>query len=151
MVSAVLQLGSIQMIGMLRVGAAIIVAFLVLSSEATAQCAAPTGMTGFWTANDGGTYIVRRLGRTVWWVGESADDGFTFTNVFRGTLQSDNVTIVGDWADMVRVAGSGSLTLRIIGKLGQGVHGFDKIGSSGDGFGGEHWFMKCDDTNSQPQ
>jgi hypothetical protein len=45
-------------------------------------------LTGAWAANDGGTYYVRQIGNTVWWLGLSADEGQTFANVFQGTLQS---------------------------------------------------------------
>jgi hypothetical protein len=134
----------IKMIGMLRLGAAIIVSCLVLSSHATALCVAPTRLTGAWTANDGGTYLVRLLGNTVWWVGRSADDGASWTNTFKG-MRDGNI-ITGEWADVIRHGGSGTLTLRINGELGIGVHGFEKIGSTGAGFGGEHWFMPCNDT-----
>ena len=129
---------------MFRVGAAIIVASLALSSQATALCVAPTRLTGVWTANDGGTYQVRLLGKTLWWVGRSADNGESWTNTFKGTLDGD--VISGEWADVIRHGGSGTLTLRINGELGVGVHGFEKIGSTGSGFGGEHWFMPCHDT-----
>ena len=130
------------MSGMLRVGAAVMLAFFVFSSQATALCVAPTRLTGVWSANDGRTYLVRLLGDRL--VGrKDADDGATWTNTFKGTL--DGNTISGEWADVIRHRGSGTLTLRINGQLGVGVHGLEKIGSTGAGFGGEHRFMPCND------
>ena len=44
-------------------------------------------LTGSWAASDVGTYYVCQIGNTVWWLGLTSDQGLTFTNVFRGTLQ----------------------------------------------------------------
>lgn len=65
-------------------------------------------VTGAWAANDQGTYYVRQVGTTVWWLGLSRDRGGSFANVFHGTIQGD--TITGDWADVPMgwgVGGSG--------------------------------------------
>lgn len=121
-----------------------ILAFLVLTPEATAQCAASKGLTGAWHANDGGTYYVRRVDATVWWMGQSSDGGRSWTHVFRGTINGDIIT--GEWADVIHNSGSGTLTLRIKGVLGKYVHGFDRIANSGSGFSGIHWFKPCNDT-----
>jgi hypothetical protein len=70
-------------------------------------------LTGVWAATDGGTYYVRQLGNTVWWLGLSADQGRTFANIFEGTIRTRTVDdrrvtrIEGEWAD-VPVGGSGS-------------------------------------------
>jgi hypothetical protein len=136
------------MIGALRFSAASIFVCFALTSPAAALCVSPKGLSGTWTANDGGSYYVRRLGNVVWWVGESADDGVAWTNAFRGT--TDGKTITGEWVDVIQATGHfgvGTLTLKINGVLGTGVHGFDKIGGTGSGFGGVHWFMPCHDTN----
>jgi hypothetical protein len=61
-----------------------------------------------------------------------------------GTTDGD--TITGEWADVIHNSGFGTLTLKILGKLGTGVHGFDRIGGTGSGFGGQHCFMPCNDT-----
>ena len=132
------------MIGTLRLSAAALLVFLFLTFQATAQCVSPKFLTGAWKANDGGTYYVRRLGNVVWWVGKSADNGASWTNVFRGTTDGD--TITGEWADVIHNSGFGTLTLKILGKLGTGVHGLEKIGGTGSGCGGQHWFMPCNDT-----
>lgn len=129
----------------LGISAAVAVGFVLLVSQASAQCVAPKGLNGAWKANDGGTYFVRRLESVVFWMGQSGDGGRSWTNVFRGT--TDGVTITGEWADVRGNNGSGTLTLKINGKLGVGVNGFDRIGGSGSGFGGQHWFRPCNDTN----
>lgn len=48
-------------------------------------------LTGSWAASDVGTYYIRQIGNTVWWLGLSSDQGLTFANVFRGTVQTGNV------------------------------------------------------------
>jgi len=43
-------------------------------------------LTGVWHANDGGTYYLRLLGRTVWWFGMSRES----RSRFRERLPRDN-------------------------------------------------------------
>ena len=118
---------------------------LAFSSQADALCVAPKKLTNKYKANDGGTYYVRKVGNVVWWLGESADSGRSWTNVFRGTMNGN--TFSGDWADVAgNVSGKGTLTLRIQGSIETGVHGFERIGATGSGFGGERWFIPCNDT-----
>ena len=132
----------------IRFFAATILVSLVLTSQAAAQCVSSKHLSGAWHSNDGGTYYVKRIGHTVWWMGESPDNGVTFTNVFRGTWNEADNTITGDWTDVAgNFDGNGTLTLKINGQIGVGVHGFDKIGATGAGFGGQHWFKPCNDTN----
>ena len=81
-------------------------------------------LTGTYMADDGGVYYVQQSGSTLWWAGMSLDSdlsadlqwhrGLNFTNVFRGTINSDN-TIVGDWSDVTRgtILQSGTLTVKI--------------------------------------
>jgi hypothetical protein len=79
-----------------------------------AQCNAPPSLDGLWRANDGGTYQVRIAGTDVWWIGMSRDNGRTWTNVFKGSLNGGIIT--GQWADVGgRNHGSGTLTLRVSG------------------------------------
>jgi hypothetical protein len=117
---------------------------LAISSQADALCVAPKKLTNKYKANDGGTYFVRRVGTTVYWMGESADGGRSWTNVFRGTLNGN--TFSGDWADVAGNSGSGTLTLQILGSIETGVHGFKRIGGTGSGFGGQQWSIPCNDT-----
>jgi hypothetical protein len=66
-------------------------------------------LTGVWAASDVGTYYVRQVGDTVWWLGLSRDQGTSFANVFRGTVipgaslpggPPPVPVIMGDWADV---------------------------------------------------
>jgi hypothetical protein len=111
------------------------------SANVHAQCAAPPSLDGLWHANDGGTYQVRIAGTDVWWVGMSADNGRTWTNVFKGSLKGNIIT--GQWADVVgRNRGSGTLTLRF-----NGTAFMERIGATGSGFGGLRWGRGgCNDT-----
>jgi hypothetical protein len=44
-------------------------------------------LTGVWAADDVGTYYVRQIRDTVWWLGISQDQGRRFANIFKGTVQ----------------------------------------------------------------
>ncbi|HTS29345.1 MAG TPA: hypothetical protein VMH81_25915 [Bryobacteraceae bacterium] len=57
-----------------------------------------TDLTGNWAASDVGTYYVRQIGNTVWWLGLSSDGGIAFANVFKGAVQAATHTIQGEWA-----------------------------------------------------
>jgi hypothetical protein len=65
-------------------------------------------LTGVWAATDVGTYYVRQVGNTVWWLGLSRDRGRTFANAFHGSILSKGADgeplarpiIQGDWADV---------------------------------------------------
>jgi len=93
-------------------------------------------LTGAWAANDAGTYYVRQVGNTVWWLGLSVDQGLTFANVFHGTLQGSQVS--GSWADVPlgETSGAGQITLN--GNQGQGSTVWTRAGETG-GFGGSSW------------
>ena len=104
-------------------------------------------LTGTYRADDGGIYYVQRSGSTLWWAGLSLDRqlpadyiwhrGLYFTNVFRGTINSDN-TVVGAWADVTRGASLNGGTLRVkIGSSG-GVTQLRKLAATG-GFGATTW------------
>jgi hypothetical protein len=70
-------------------------------------------LTGAWHADDVGSYYLRQIGDTVWWLGLSRDQGRTFANVFRGTLSG--VLIEGAWVDVPLgtdpILGGGPLSL----------------------------------------
>ena len=119
-------------------------AFALLAAAAApvgAQCVAPKNVSGAWKANDGGTYHLHVVGSTIWWLGTSADDGRSWTNVFKGT-RNGNV-IDGEWADVRGQAwGHGTLKLRI-----SGTTFMEKVGGTGSGFGGSRWGRGgCNDT-----
>jgi hypothetical protein len=96
-------------------------------------------LTGTWCADDGGMYFIRQIGGRVCWLGQSADQGRSWTNVFMGSLVGNGRTIRGRWVDVPRgrERGSGEMTLRIdsAGRLTAVV----KIG----GFGGSVWRRGC--------
>lgn len=70
-------------------------------------------LTGAWGGGDMGTYYLRQIGNTLWWLGLSRDQGRTFANVFHGTVAGE--VIKGDWIDVpmgeIPILGNGSLTL----------------------------------------
>ena len=59
----------------------------------TAPRSANLDMSGSWSASDVGTYYVRQIGNTVWWLGLSSDQGLTFANVFQGVIQGTSVGV----------------------------------------------------------
>ncbi|MFY9558660.1 MAG: hypothetical protein WAQ52_00360 [Terriglobales bacterium] len=93
-------------------------------------------LTGVWSCDDAGTYYVRQIGDTVWWLGLSVDEGRTFANVFRGTLQNGQVS--GDWADVPLGQTSNAGTLVMAGGAGQLSTVWTLTGVTG-GFGGDSW------------
>lgn len=112
--------------------------FVLASREMKASPAEPLqeDLTGTWTSENSGTYYVRQVGTTVWWVGQSRDGGNSYTNVFNGSRNGDQIT--GFWADVPagRNTGSGSLTL-LISRTGANVE-LRKIKETG-GFGESIW------------
>ena len=112
--------------------------FFSFSASAFGQCVAPPTLDGRWTANDHGSYDVRVAGNNIFWLGQSADAGRSWTQVFHGTRQGN--TITGMWAD-VRGAShnSGQMTLRVSGnafmEFVSGVRG-----------AGMRWGRPCNDT-----
>jgi hypothetical protein len=102
-------------------------------------------LSGVWAADDVGTYYVRQVGDTVWWLGLSHDRGQTFANVFEGTIQrliplGPGVTVQGDWADIPLggLRGNGSLKLHGQPSLGTSPTTLDKLSFTG-GFGAANW------------
>ncbi|MFF2542562.1 hypothetical protein ACFVUY_08355 [Kitasatospora sp. NPDC058063] len=66
------------------------------------QPVARGNLSGIWTSDDGGTYYVRHLGDTVWWLGMSHDRGHTFTNVLSGIVivSGTDLAIHGESVDV---------------------------------------------------
>jgi hypothetical protein len=93
-------------------------------------------LTGVWSANDAGTYYVRQIDGTVWWLGLSVDEGQTFANVFRGTLQNNRVS--GNWADIPLGQTSNAGTLTLLGGAGALSTAWTRVGVTG-GFSGDSW------------
>jgi len=105
------------------------VMLLLIASAADAQI----DLTGRWTCDDGGKYYVRQIGNTVWWLGESGDNGATWTNVFNGNVQAPQFS--GNWADVPqgKITSSGVITLQILD-----ANHFRAVSKTG-GFGGNNW------------
>lgn len=126
--------------------AAITMAPALVSEAAASQCAPRKQISGLWHGSDGGKYWMRRLdGNVVWWVGESGDDGRTWTHVFRGKFDG-NKTISGEWVDVRGwkdpKLGMGQLTLELVGRV-DALNGFKKAASSGP-FGATTWSFRCE-------
>jgi hypothetical protein len=98
-------------------------------------------LTGVWHADDSGTYYLRQLDSTVWWLGMSRDQGRAFANVFHGTIAPDGNTISGEWADVPAGRGgarsNGHLILATDGSRQAAVRlrALERTG----GFGGSAW------------
>jgi hypothetical protein len=126
---------------------AAIASVIVLAAmpESHASCVSRNQISGTWKADDQGTYVIRRLpNNVIWWIGESADDGRSWTNVFRGVYDGKS-RITGEWVDVKgwQKGGSiGTLTLELIG-TDKALSGFKKVGATGSGFGGSRWFFSC--------
>jgi hypothetical protein len=98
-------------------------------------------LTGTYRADDGGIYYVQRSSNTLWWAGMSLDKepsaevqwhrGLDFTNVFRGTINSDN-TVSGEWSDVPRGASLDGGTLSIRFSNSGGVTQFTRIAATGN-------------------
>jgi hypothetical protein len=111
------------------------------AAPAHAQCAAPKNVSGTWSGSDQGVYRLHVVGNVIWWMGESKDNGVSWTNVFRGTRNGD--IIEGDWADVRgKFWGYGTLKLRI-----SATTFMEKIGATGKNFGATKWGRGgCNDT-----
>lgn len=117
----------------------------VPAASTYAQCVAPKNVSGMWKGNDGGTYHLHVVGNTIWWMGMSADEGRSWTNVFKGTRNGD--IIDGEWADVRgRPWGHGTMRLRI-----SGTTFMERLENTGSGFGGSRWGRGgCNDTEGNP-
>ena len=93
-------------------------------------------LTGVWSADDAGTYYVRQIDNTVWWLGLSVDEGRTFANVFRGTLQNGQIS--GQWSDIPLGQTSNSGALALNSGSGALATSWQRASESG-GFSGANW------------
>jgi len=90
-------------------------------------------LTDRWRGDDGGTYFLRQVDNELWWYGESANSGRSWTNVFKGRIRGNRID--GTWADVPRgrVRGSGSMSLLIVSPTE--IRAIRKTG----GFSGSNW------------
>ena len=124
-----------------------LMAFAALSSAtlvpapAQAQCALPQ-LSGKWSGNDGGTYIISEQdeGRKVTWRAGSGspgrDWGKAWANRFEGyrDTRGRGDTITGKWWDVQAPWGKGTMTIRLVDSWN-----IARTSSTGSGFGGTHW------------
>jgi hypothetical protein len=102
----------------------ILIGFTFWPGDPETVRAAGPNVTGTYFADDGSVYFLQQNGTELWWAGFSLDPGqpsdevfhrgVAFTNIFKGTILSDN-TVFGNWAEVPRGASlrSGTLTLQI--------------------------------------
>ena len=93
-------------------------------------------LTGPWSNNDAGTYYLRQIGNTVWWLGMSVDEGRSFANVFLGTLQNGQLS--GNWVDVPLGSSQNAGTLSMIATQGVLSTTLVRTAVTG-GFGGGIW------------
>lgn len=94
-------------------------------------------LSGKWTANDGATYYIQQNNNRVWWAGGSSfSSGTSFTNVFDGNREGDNIK--GLWADVPlgNARSDGELSLQCSQDANNDI--LTKTSASG-GFGGSIW------------
>jgi hypothetical protein len=105
-------------------------------------------LSGAWHGDDLGTYYLRQIGNTVWWLGMSHDQGRTFANVFRGSHASS--TLEGQWIDVPMgldgILSDGSLTLYGGSKATDLVKNA-QVGS----FGSQTWTKLYDTATTPPR
>jgi hypothetical protein len=117
-------------------------AFTALSGAALTPAAAQIpiklkclagNLTGAWEGNDGGLYRVHQKKNTITWVGMSSDHGDSWTHIFIGYRNGDEIK--GEWADVNGPMGEGKLTLHVRGNGKFLV----RSAASGSGFSGARW------------
>ena len=113
-------------VAILTVGLVLWVGVLLVSSV-SAQ------VTGHWRSNSGGNYYIHQVGDRVYWLGESADGGATWTHVAMGAISGNQINL--NWADVTkgRIRQSGSLTIRV-----EDPNHMVRVGATG-GFGDTNW------------
>lgn len=90
-------------------------------------------LTGRWQCDDGGTYYLRQIGNEVWWYGEYSGTNPAWSNVFKGTIQNNQIS--GSWADVPKgyVQSNGNMQIRVVS-----ANRLEAIIKTG-GFGGSVW------------
>jgi hypothetical protein len=98
-------------------------------------------LTGVWHANDVGTYYVRQIDQTIWWLGLSHDQGRLFANVFQGILSGQ--IIDGAWVD-VPMGAEGSLAGGSLTIYCGNERATQMTKLAGDAFGASTWIKLYD-------
>jgi len=91
-------------------------------------------LSGTWTANDNGTYVITQNEQTVTWEGKSSDNGQTWSHTFTGTMRAN--VIEGFFRDHPpgRFRNEGPLSIRIVDQ-----NRLEKVPGTGGNFGGSVW------------
>ncbi|MBN1569379.1 MAG: tetratricopeptide repeat protein [Acidobacteria bacterium] len=102
-----------------------------------------TDLTGTWTSDSGGVYIIKQNGASFSWFAESGDYGRTWAHDFRGTVHGKIIT--GNFKDLPSAVShnSGSLVLTIIDK------DHFQMTTPGGGFGDSRWIRKTNVSNAE--
>src|SRR3954447_12672089 len=97
-------------------------------------------LTGYWKANDQGTYYMRQIGSVLWWYGslvDSSTHATVFSNVARGTISGKQIKLT--WADVPPGPNrnNGILVLKIVSDI-------QLVATKRTGnFGGSSWTKYC--------
>jgi hypothetical protein len=109
-------------------------------------------LSGAWHASDNGTYYLRQLGDTVWWLGLSRDQGRTYANVFRGEIREGG--FVGNWIDVPTTANptltQGELVITGDETASQITKTFETPRDGSPAGLGASWWHKLYDTPGEP-
>jgi hypothetical protein len=104
---------------------------------------APVDLTGVWSSDDGGTYYLRQVNGQLYWYGESADGGKSWSNVFHADLKAHGGKVLtgekvgGPWADVPK---GGSKNSGILFLTAESADRFTiKEGLGREGFTGTTW------------
>ncbi|VVB68922.1 Putative peptidoglycan binding domain protein [uncultured archaeon] len=90
-------------------------------------------LSGIWSCDNGGTFYIRQIGNTLWWLGENNPGNPDWADVAKGSIDRDVISL--EWADVPKGTNNlqGTLVLRI-----ESDEVLQMISSTG-GFGGSNW------------
>ncbi|MFD3992842.1 hypothetical protein [Streptomyces sp. NPDC058583] len=109
------QRGKIERTGEAQAGDEVMLLSPVYSMDIVEPIARGT-LTGTWAGDDHGTYYLRQVGNTLWWMGLSHDQGRSFSNVFCGVViqNGGGVEVIGDLVDLPLGARQGASRLTLL-------------------------------------
>jgi len=94
-------------------------------------------LTGVWSCDDGGTYYIRQLGDTIWWLGEPSTNPDLWSNVARGTISGNTITL--EYSDIPKGCAEGYGTLVLEAVSNNVLNAKEKPAS----YGGSTWTRKA--------
>lgn len=117
-----------------------------ISGATAAPCSSsnPPDLTGVWSCDDGGTYYLKQIGNTVWWLGEISPDNPRWSNVAYGDI--DECALYLEYADVPKgsATGSGSLVLEIVSNNEM------RATEKPESYGGSRWWRVGGTSTSSP-